>query len=254
MKARSASGQRVAEKSVLQSVQRAVAVMREIARHRRPVSIAELTTALGLERTIVHRIVRTLEGEQLVEAARGGYRLGPMALLFGNSYLDTLSVRRVALPYLVDLLERVIHGRPWSASLLIRINDEVSSIETLYNAAAPLDTQLAMGHRFPIGRAAAGRALLAYMPREQVVQLVGDEVADELADEFEQIREAGGIAFQRGVYGDMSSICATIFDGSGTPVAVLLIGGLELETHLTPDSAPARALRRTADAIARALP
>ena len=46
-----------------------------IARHRRPVSIIELATALDLERTIVHRIVRTLEAEELVETTPNGYRL-----------------------------------------------------------------------------------------------------------------------------------------------------------------------------------
>jgi DNA-binding IclR family transcriptional regulator len=137
---------------------------------------------------------------------------------------------------------------------MIRIKDEVTAIETVYNAAAPLDTQLAMGHRFPITKTASGRALLAYLPRDEVAELVGDEMADELADELEQIRQAGGVSFARGSFGGMSAICAAIFDRSGAPVAELLLGGLELEDHLTPDSAPARALRRSADAISRALP
>jgi DNA-binding IclR family transcriptional regulator len=251
--AKRASNKRVPDRSMLQSVQRAAAVMNEIARHRQPVSIAELASTLGLERTIVHRIVRTLEGESLVESVTGGYAMGPRALLFGNAYLDTLSVRGVALPYLVDLLERVIQGKPWTASLMIRVQNEMMLIESVYNTAAPLDIQLSMGNRFPIDRSAAGRAMMAYMPHDQVVDLIGEQAAQDRAKEFEQIREAGGLSFLQGMYGDLAGMCAVIFDRSKLPVAGVLIGGVELEGELNPESPTARALRRTADAIARAL-
>jgi DNA-binding IclR family transcriptional regulator len=247
------ANKRVPDRSMLQSVQRAAAVMNEIARHRQPVSIAELASTLRLERTIVHRIIRTLEGEDLVEAVTGGYSMGPRALLFGNAYLDTLNVRGVALPYLVDLLERVIQGKPWTASLMIRVHNEMMLIESVYNTAAPLDIQLSMGNRFPIDKSAAGRAMMAYMSPEQVVDLVGEQVAKERAKEFDEIREAGGMSFLQGIYGDLSGMCAIVFDRSKTPVAGVLIGGVELEHELTPESPTARALRRTADAIARAL-
>jgi DNA-binding IclR family transcriptional regulator len=228
--------------------------MNEIARHHQPITIAELASALHLERTIVHRIVRTLEAEQLVEAATGGYTLGARTLLLGNCYLDTLTVRGVALPYLVDLTERVIGGRPWTASLIVRINDEAVLVETVYNSAASLDMQLWMGHRFAIDQTAAGRGMLAYMADDQVVGLIGDERARSLAAEFEQIREAGGVAFLRGVYGDLSAMSATILDRTSEPVAGLVIAGLDLESHLTATSNVTRALRRTAGAISRVLP
>jgi DNA-binding IclR family transcriptional regulator len=246
---------RAPDRSVLQSVQRAAAVMNEIARHHAPASIAELASALQLERTIVHRIVRTLESEQLVEsAATGGYTLGPRTLLLGNCYLDNLSVRGLALPYLVDLTARVIGGRPWTASLIVRIDNEAMLVETVYNTAAPLDIQLWMGHRFPIDKTAAGRGMLAYMSPEQAADLIGESTAHELADEFERIRQAGGIASLRGMYRDLSAMSATILDRASSPVAGVVVAGLDLDDHLTPDSSLARALRRTAGAIARVLP
>src|SRR4051794_26108473 len=86
-----------ADRSVLQSVQRAARVLDEVC-HRGTVTINDLATALDLDRTIVYRLVRTLESEGLLESASNGYRMGRRALMLGNAYIESLPVVRASLP------------------------------------------------------------------------------------------------------------------------------------------------------------
>ena len=222
----------VVDRTLLQSVQRASAVLDQISRTRTPVTVSHLATTLQLDRTIVYRIVRTLEAEELLEQTSDGYRMGRRALLLGNAYLDGMTVRRVALPYQVDLLDRVLKSKPWRTSIMVQVRDEISLVDTVYNSAAPLDMQLSMGRRFPIATTAAGRAMMAYLDPEEVVRLVGAETARQLEAEFTKIRDAGGVAMIKDFVPGASAIAATIFDGNGAPVAALLLSGLELDEHL----------------------
>ncbi|MGO9333237.1 MAG: IclR family transcriptional regulator [Acidimicrobiales bacterium] len=242
-----------ADRAVLQSVQRAVRVLDAVS-HAGIVTINELVAELELDRTIVYRLVRTLEREQLLEATHGGYKVGRQALMLGNAYIEHLPVVRVALPFQVGLLDRVLKGRPWTTSLLLPIGAELALIDTVWNVSAPLDIQLSLGRHFPLATTAVGHGILAYWPTDKVVDAIGTELATELEGEFEKIRQAGGLSFVRDFAPGVSAIGAIIFDRSKEPLAGLLLSGLELEDELTSDSSLARTMRRTADAISQALP
>ncbi|MFC7655385.1 helix-turn-helix domain-containing protein [Pseudonocardia benzenivorans] len=56
---------------MLQSVERAVAVLQALATQPSPRSIVDLAASLGVDRTIIRRILRTLEAEEFVEPAPG---------------------------------------------------------------------------------------------------------------------------------------------------------------------------------------
>ena len=229
-----------ADRSILQSVQRAARVLNELAHRRGPVSVAELAASLGVDRTIVHRLMKTLLGEGLVEQSREGYKIGPQALLLGNAYLDSLVVRQLALPYSVGLLDRVLKDRPWTVSLMMPIGSEMTVVETVWNIDAPLEMQLSMGRRFDIAVTAAGRSILAYSSAEEVESYVGAETAKEQEPELARIRESHGLAFVRDFVPGGSAMAAAILDSSEKPVAALLLAGLDLEALVRAFSAPSK--------------
>lgn len=249
-----AGSRRTADRSVLQSVQRAARVLDEIARRRGPVTIADIAASLKLDRTIVYRLVKTLEGEALLEQSGVGYTMGPRALLFGNAYLDNLSVLRVALPYQVGMLDRLLKGRPWTTHIEVPISSELALVDTVWNVDAPLDIQLSLGRRFPMATTAGGHAILAFRGQAEIEAAVGTDVASSLAEDLQRIRDAHGLAFVRDFVPGVSAIAAVIFNRGGTPIAALLLAGLELEEHLTPTSEVAMTVKRTADAISQMLP
>ncbi len=245
---------RPADRTVLQSVQRAARILDEIAKHRGPVTTGEIASALDLDRTITYRLLRTLEGEELVESVDGGYVSGRRALVFGNAYLENLPVLRAALPYQISMLDRVLKNRPWTIAIIIPVgSSEMALVDTVWNSAAPLDTQLSIGRRYSMATTALGHAMLAYRPFEEVVEAIGEERAVALQKEFNQIIESGGLAFDRDVVPGVSAIGAAILGRDNRVVAGMLLSGLELDEHLTPGSEVSQTIRRTADAISRAL-
>jgi DNA-binding IclR family transcriptional regulator len=238
------------KRSQLQSVARSFAVLEEIAHAPTPVSIPVLAARLGFERTIVHRILRSLQAEKFVEPTRGGYVIGPRALVFGNAYRERWSLRSAALPYMADFA-RSVGDRQLIVSITMIVGRELLLVDRIWNPSLSLDLVFGPGSRFPLEETASGRALLAYMSAEEVAETVGAEVAQHLESTLARIRATGGIEFQRRPdQKDHCAIAAVILPRSGdSPRSTLLLTGLGLEDELVPNSPSARLVRRYADRI-----
>jgi IclR family pca regulon transcriptional regulator len=243
--------------SLLQSVQRAIAIVQVVSQHP-DLTAQQIARLSGIERTGAHRLLRTLESEGLVERDGKGYRLGPRNLLFGNSYLAQHALRQVSLPYQIDLLYRVFANRPWSLAVLVRVGKAVTLVSHLWSPTAPLDSLLTIGLSGRIERAAGGRCILAYLPESEVTTIVGDEVATELQPRLNRIRADGGLDYitasaKLGAPPGLCALSACIRGRNGAPLAALTLSGAELEQHLHPDSEPANHLSRTARQIGQVL-
>jgi IclR family transcriptional regulator, acetate operon repressor len=208
----------------------------------------------GLDRTVVHRLLRTLAEYGMVVEGRGTYGLGPSSLLLANRYIDTLLVRRLALPYLLDLQATAIGNRPWTATLMIPVGDVATVAERIWSHTTPLDMVLDIGDTFPIDLAAAGRCVLAYSSEEEVRDLVGDERYEAVASTLERVRQADGIGLSRGeaAHG-ICAIAAAIRSRGGRAVAAVAVAGLDLGDQLSHDSKLAAHVRRSAHAVGRSL-
>ncbi|MCW2527495.1 MAG: transcriptional regulator, IclR family [Pseudonocardiales bacterium] len=239
--------------SMLQSVQRAVALIQVVSQHP-GLTAQQLAEQAGIERTGAHRLLRTLEVEGLVERDGKGYRLGARNLLFGNSYLAQHALRQVSLPYQIDLLYRIFADKPWSLAVLIRVGRTVTLVSHLWSPTAPLDSLLTIGLSGRVERAAGGRCILAFLAEGEVVELLGTDAAQEIRPRLDKIRAAGGLDYVSGseVSGaptGLYAMSACIRDRKGSPIAALTLSGTDLEQHLNPESEPANHLLRTARQI-----
>ena len=244
--------------ATLQTLQRAVAVMDLLAKHA-PLTAQEISEKLDLERTIVHRLVRTLEVEMLVERDGGRLRLGPRHLLFANSFVGHQGLRQACLPYQVEFLYRTFAGEPWSLALMIRVGATVTLVSHLVSPSAPLESLLSVGAVIRIQDTAAGRCMLAYEADEEVARVLTPEVAGELQPRLARIREEGGIDYVRpseraGAPPDLSALAVCIRSRSGRPVGALTLSGSHLDQHLSPESAPANHLRAIAQHVGQVMP
>jgi DNA-binding IclR family transcriptional regulator len=243
---------------VLQTLQRAVAVLDLLSKYA-PLSAAQIGEKLGLERTIVHRLIRTLETELLIEREGGLVRLGPRHVLFANSYIGQQGLRQACLPYQVDFLYRTFAGEPWALTLLVRAGDSVTQVSQLVSPTAPLQSLIAVGGIVRLDQAAAGRCLLAYEPDDEVECLLGAAAAAELAPRLARIRAEGGIDYVRpaeraGAPPELSALAVCIRGRSQRPVGALTLSGSQLDQHLTADSAPAANLRAIAAHLGQVVP
>lgn len=233
-------------RATVQSVDRAFDILGVLRDAAAPMSALEVAKRAGLDRTVVHRLLRTLAQHGMTVEEGGSFRLGPASVLLASQYVDSLLVRRLALPFLLELEERVIGARPWTASLSIPVGEVTVVVERIWTRSVPLGLVLDVGDTHPIDRGAAGRCLLAYQPRPDRYPAI--------TEMLEQVRDAGGVALSRGEASPgVFAVAAAIRSRRGHPVAAIAVSGADLGDELAYDSALALDLRRAAHAIGQGL-
>ncbi|MBF6332477.1 IclR family transcriptional regulator [Nocardia transvalensis] len=143
----------------IQSIERAAAVLRLLARGSGPLGVGEIAAALGLAKPTAHGILRTLAGVGFVDQdpASGKYRLGAALLGLGSGYLDTNELRSRAINWADALAART--GE--SVRIAARVDDDVVVIHHVFR---PDNTEQALevGELLPPHATALGKVLLAY--------------------------------------------------------------------------------------------
>src|SRR5215204_3255446 len=143
----------------IQSIERAAAVLRLLARGPGRLGVVELSTALGLPKGTVHGILSTLVGVGFVEqdSDTGKYQLGAALLHLGTSYLDVNELRSRAINWADALASRsgeavrigtLLDGRALIVHHVFRPDDSLQTIE--------------IGLLLPPHACAIGKVLLAY--------------------------------------------------------------------------------------------
>ena len=192
---------------------------------------SELARKLGINRTRVFRILKTLELRGYVDydPDTEAYRLGVKFLHIGENVRERLDLRREAEPVLIELARQTGD----SAHLLILQGDHAVTIdrrqgENRLQVASPI------GQSVPLYAGASPKILLAYLPeaeRERIIRSTKFELftdntirdADELRRCIERIRREGYVVdeqdYERGVY----AIGAPVRDNTGRVVAGISI-------------------------------
>lgn len=238
-------------RTTVQSISRAAAVLELLADARRPMTVLQLARAAELDRTVVHRTLRTLADADLVTATGTSYGIGPAALRLGFAHLDSLDVLRLGLPYMIDLSVRSVQDRPWLVSLAVPVRTTMVLVERIWTPSAPLGLVMDVGTALPMTTSAMGRAFLSCLEPQEVETLLGPEDAAALAPVLARARTCGGVATSSSeVRANAEALAAPITDtATGRPVAVVAVSGLQLGEEAQPGSALATQVLRTADRI-----
>ena len=142
----------------IQSIERAAAILRLLSGRSRRMGVVEIAGQVGLPKTTVHGILRTLRDVGFVEQdpETGKYQLGAALLHMGSSYLDGNELRTRALN--------------WSDSLASRSHESVrigtlheGRVLIVHHVFRPDDSLqvLDVGTLLPAHATALGKALLA---------------------------------------------------------------------------------------------
>jgi DNA-binding IclR family transcriptional regulator len=142
-----------------QTLDRGLACLDLVAAADGPISIDAVGAALRLHRSIVYRLLRTLELRRLVERnGDGDYVPGPYLAVLSRSVRQSL--RSAAGPVLSSLAER-LH---MTAFLVVADGDEAVTIDSVEPRSLDAHVAYRPGTRHPIDRGAPGLALLAGRP------------------------------------------------------------------------------------------
>ena len=247
---------------MVQSVHRAVKVLRELASDGPRLGVTELAERLGVAKPTVHALLRTLESEGLVrqEEVSGKYQLGPGLLQLGNSYLETQELRARSLTW-ADSLATETGEAVWVAVLT---DAQVLVVHHAFRPEGAIQI-LEVGASIPWNACALGKAIAANLPQTQLAgllhngplpKLTGRTLVEprQLTTELEHIRVVGyAVEDQESALGD-AAIASPVFDRSGAVVgAVSIVGPVERILEGTHQRDHVVAVREVAKNLSREL-
>jgi DNA-binding IclR family transcriptional regulator len=220
-------------------------------------TLAELTTASGLNRTTTFRLLAALESQELLRRTETGkYALGSEAIAIGGRAMRANKLRSIAHPYLNTLAEAT--GETITLEVLRYGNGEAPCtlvIDEVTSRHLVGITQY-IGSRLPLATTSSGKALLGWSEpatRQALLAQLPPATTEKLLQEI-PLFLAQGFAIASGELElGLMACAAPIFDASQTIRAALSLVGPSV--RIQPSHLPnlANQVVRTAQQISSAL-
>jgi DNA-binding IclR family transcriptional regulator len=208
---------RIANETVApsQTLDRGLACLDFVAAADHAVSVDVTAEALGLHRSIVYRLLRTLELRRLVERdPDGDFLPGPYLAVLSRSVRRSL--RAAAAPVVVNLAEEL----QMTAFVVVADGDDAVTVDSVEPRSLNAHVAYRPGTRHAIDRGAPGLALLAARPSEQ-----GERAEVALA------RRRGWALSEAEVLAGMASVASPIGD-QGAVAVLWLAGASDVDTEV----------------------
>lgn len=164
------SGRGDAEDGGSQTLSRGIRILEFLAESGRPLSIPEIVVGVGLHRSIVYRLLRTLEQHRLlVRDDRGLVSPGARLAMLASSV--ERDIQSAALPALRAAAEDL--GA--TCFLVILAGEDVVTLVSVEPARTRVTVAEHPGTQHPLGIGAPGRAILMQLPDPQWPVTLADE-------------------------------------------------------------------------------
>ena len=154
-----------------QSIERALTLLREIAAHNRGGSrLLDLATRTALQRPTVHRMLKCLASENMVQQDPDTHRyfLGPMVFELGLTAAPRFNLREICHP----ALTRIAEATGDTVFLTHRSGLDSGCLDRR-EGAFPIKTfTLEIGMRRPLGVGTGSLAILSALPEEEIQRVV----------------------------------------------------------------------------------
>lgn len=219
--------------STVKSAERLLDVLNLLSRLDRPVTAMYISSELEIPRSSAYHLLNVMKERNFVthRSADGTWELGVGSLEVGLAYLRSGSLQRAARVVLPEIAAR--SGQ--TAHLAILQGTEVLYIDKEAPPGMGVQLVTSIGTRLPAHLTAVGRAILAYLPEQQLRALYGDDRLPPMTDtegpEVERLLQDLAVVAESGFASDEGMITEGI---SCLAVPVL-----------APDRAPAAAIGLT---------
>ena len=234
----------------VQSVDRAVAILRCFDARRPTLGITDIARATGLSTTTTHRLLVAMQSNRLVrQTSDRRYGLGPLLVQLARSGALPTTLRDAALPVMTALRDDVdetvgLHELLPSGERVVV--DQVESRHELRR------TYTDIGVPIPLPHGAPGKAILSMLPLEQqeywlsrpIASITPRTVTDPsaLRAELAEVRRRGWSGSHSERTSGIRAVAAPIFDHTGAAIGALGLSVPEIRM----DDARAQELGRRA--------
>jgi len=240
----------------VQSVERAIAILKSFSLEKPERGVSELSRELGLHKSTVSRLMSTLERGGLLsrnpETER--YRLGVDLMGMAAQVVSYMDVRQVARPFLRQLAETCQE----TVNLSVLDAGQVVNLEQLIPPARQVKNIGWVGRRMCPHCTAAGKVLLAHLSQDELDRILqaGLErftpytITDpqELRQELMRVCQQGYAVSQEELEEGLNVVAAPVYNHTGQVIASVSVAGPAY--RVTPERFPQLAARLM-DAAAR---
>ncbi|MEY9859289.1 DNA-binding IclR family transcriptional regulator [Catenulispora sp. GAS73] len=213
---------------------RAAAILDAVAGHDHPVTLAELTAAVGMPKPTVRRIAADLVARRYLERGADGYRLGAHLLELGVRVAEQHGLRIAAVPHLQDLFART--GEiAWVITFTTNTFTIVdaaygrSRAEDIARRGWPSDLRSTAVLASAAGRVLAAESpeLLASLRSQRLRRFTSATVAswNRMEEILKDVRDTGVAIEQDQLGAGYGCIATALRDGYGTAVGIIGVTG-----------------------------
>ncbi|WP_067803213.1 IclR family transcriptional regulator [Actinomadura formosensis] len=222
------SGPKTAGDGGIQSVARALSILELFDERRGTLTTNEIASLTGLNRGTAYRFCQTLRRLGYLEEIRQStFRPGLKVLSLAQAALGGRGLVEMAMPR----LQALRHDTCETVNLAIPDGSEIVYVARLLNDDL-LALRLVVGSRLPMAVSSLGRAMLAFMPDDQVEEILSNSdfprltpytMTDraELREELARIREKGYAFNDQEVAVGVRGIAVPVLGTGEQPIAAI---------------------------------
>jgi IclR family transcriptional regulator, KDG regulon repressor len=225
---------------VLSSVHNAVRILKAFSLSETELGISELSARLGLAKSTVFRLMKTLSESHLVQknGETQKYQLGIGAFELGFIVYHSMELRRISLPLLEKLVEsvrKVIRLGVYDHGGIVYLCKRIPDLNhaTISN----------IGDRVPSHSTAIGKLLLAYQDDEEIKRVIEEGLMsftdktitneEQLRMQLKEIRQVGYAITNEELRKGICSVAVPVFNDMGKVIAGISVTGTK--AHFYPN-------------------
>ncbi|WP_163851797.1 IclR family transcriptional regulator [Pseudooceanicola aestuarii] len=246
---------------IVQSVDRALALLEALAEHSGGAGLSDLSRAIGLPTSTAHRLLTTLQLRGFVahEPLSRRWVIGHRAFSVGESFSHYANIVALARPFLRALRDDT---RETANLGVVEAEDTVTIAQAesreINRAIAP------PGGRVPIFNSGMGKAIIATWPDDAIETLVRRQslrpmtptslrCMEDVMVEIRATRDRGYAIDNEEYISGMRCVAAVVWSSGGDPVAAVSVSGVAGRVTVDRIGAIADRVRRTALDLTAAL-
>jgi IclR family pca regulon transcriptional regulator len=209
----------------VQSVARALAVLRSFSGERPKQTLADVARETGLDRATARRLLLTLVDLGYVAGDGRAFELTPRILELGYAYLSGMSLPEIAQPHLQKLAAELNE----TAALAVLDGDDIVYV-ALVPSARLAAVKINIGTRFEAYATSMGRVLLAGLPEAELDRYLDRlhltartersvRTVEQLRHEIDKVRERGWALVDSELEEGLRGAAAPVRDRAGRTIA-----------------------------------
>jgi DNA-binding IclR family transcriptional regulator len=217
----------------VQSVERAVDILKSFSPQEPEFGVGELSRRVGLAKSTVFRLLSTLESCGLVaqNPETDLYHLGVEIIILANSVFLYSDLRQIARPHLRSLVNTI--GE--TASISVLVDREIINLYQFEFSGRLVVRAGSTGLRMPFYAASAGKAIAAFLPEDDLEILLASPMnaftsttitePEALRAELSTVRERGFATAFDELEDGLHAVAAPIFNHEGNAIACISVSG-----------------------------